>query len=245
MRALPSGAQMMSGLSGVLDKVIEQAAAMKFEDLALWADRLYPDMFTVPRQIRQATDFARNTPGRQARITPPDFAATDDATLAAARERVDKSLAFVKSATAAQIEHTEDKNISWNAGSTQRTMKGRACMLHFCRPNLYFHTTAAYNILRRRGIEIGKRDFLGTFKDFDRAARPDRQVASPSQLLNPRDIDALAFRHVARFSTNSVTTAGSASVDISPRLSVSFAAILRRIRRMILPLRVFGSAGAH
>jgi uncharacterized protein len=160
---VPVCAQMMSGLSGVLGKAIEQAAAKKFEDSALLADRLYPDMFSFARQIRQATDFARNAPGRLAGVTPPDFAATDDATLAAARDRVEKSLAFVKNITAAQIEGTEDKDISWMAGGTQRTMTGRTYMLHFCMPNLYFHTTTAYNILRHRGIEIGKRDFLGTF----------------------------------------------------------------------------------
>lgn len=76
---------------------------------------------------------------------------------------MEKSLAFVKSITAAQIEGTEDKDISWMAGGTRRTMTGRAYLLHFCLPNPYFHTTMVYNILRHRGIEIGKRDFLGTF----------------------------------------------------------------------------------
>ena len=65
------------------------------------------------------------------------------------------------------------------------------------------------------------------------------------QRVNRRDIDPVAFAQPTRFSTNSVTTAGSAKVDVSPRLSVSFAAIFRRIRRMILPLRVLGSPGAH
>jgi uncharacterized protein len=82
-------------------------------------------MFTFARQIRQATDFARNAPGRLAGVTPPDFAATDDTTLAAARNRVEKSLAFVESITPAQIEGTEDQDISWMAGGTQRTMTGR------------------------------------------------------------------------------------------------------------------------
>ncbi len=118
---VPVCAQMMSDLSGVLGKAIEQAAAKKFEDAALLADRLYPDMFTLARQIRQATDFARNAPGRLAGVTPPDFAATDDATLAAARDRVEKAPAFTKSITAAWIEGTEDKDISWVAGGTQRS----------------------------------------------------------------------------------------------------------------------------
>ena len=160
---VPLCTQMMSGLSGVLGKAIEQAATKKFEDSALLLDRLYPDMFTLARQIRQASDFARNAPGRLAGITQPDFPAAEFTTLAAARERVDQSLGFVKSIGAAQIDGTEDKDITWMAGGTQRTMKGRAYLLHFCLPNLFFHTTTAYNILRHRGIEIGKRDFLGTF----------------------------------------------------------------------------------
>ena len=160
---VPVCAQMMSGLSGVLGKAIEQAAAKKFEDAALLSDRLYPDMFTLARQIRQASDFARNAPGRLAGVIQPDFPGTDFTTLAAARERVEQSLAFVKSISAAQLDGTEDKDVSWMAGGNQRTMKGRAYLLHFCLPNLYFHTTTAYNILRHRGIEIGKRDFLGTF----------------------------------------------------------------------------------
>jgi len=154
---------MMNGLSGVLGKAIEQAAGKRFEDCALLADRLYSDRFTLARHTRQATDFARNPPGRLAGVTPPDFTAKDDTTRAAACDRVEKSMAFAKSLTAAQIQRTEDNDISWTGGGTPRTMEGRAFLLHFCRPSLYFHTTTAYNILRHRGIKIGKRDALGTF----------------------------------------------------------------------------------
>lgn len=83
--------------------------------------------------------------------------------LAAARDRVEKSIAFAKSIAAAQIEGTEDKDISWTADGRQRTMQGRRLSAHFCLPSLYFHTTTAYNILRHRGIEIGKRVVLGAF----------------------------------------------------------------------------------
>lgn len=160
---IPVCAQMLSGLSGVLDKAATQAAAKKFDEAVLLGDRLYPDMFSLARQIRQATDFARNAPARLAGVTVPDIPATDDTTFAAAKERVEKSLAFVKGFTAAQIEGTEDKDVSWMAGQRQMSFKGRAYLLHFCHPNLFFHTTTAYNILRHRGFEIGKRDFLGTF----------------------------------------------------------------------------------
>ncbi|MGA3403089.1 MAG: DUF1993 family protein [Acetobacteraceae bacterium] len=160
---VPVCAQMLSGLAGVIDKAAAQAAAKKFDEAVLLADRLYPDMFTLARQIRQATDFARNAPGRLAGVALPDFPATDDASFADAKARIEKSLAFVKDFTPAQIEGTEDKEISWTAGQRQMAFKGRAYLLHFSLPNLFFHTTTAYNILRHRGIEIGKRDFLGTF----------------------------------------------------------------------------------
>jgi uncharacterized protein len=160
---VPVCSQMLTGLAGVIDKAAAQAEAKKFDEAVLLADRLYPDMFTLARQIRQATDFARNAPARLADVALPDFATTDDTSFAAAKERIEKSLAFVKDFAPAQIEGTESRDITWMAGQRQMSFKGRAYLLHFCFPNLFFHTTTAYNILRHRGIEIGKRDFLGTY----------------------------------------------------------------------------------
>src|SRR3974390_3387527 len=120
---IPVCAQMLSGLSGVLDKAATQAAAKKFDEAVLLADRLYTDMFTLARQIRQATDFARNAPARLAGVALPDFPATDDTTFAAAQDRVAKSMAFVKQFTPAQIDGTEDKEISWTAGQRQMSFK--------------------------------------------------------------------------------------------------------------------------
>ena len=160
---VPVCSQMLSGLSGVIDKAATQVAAKKFDEAVVLNDRLYPDMFPLARQIRQATDFARNAPARLAGVALPEFSTTDDTSFADAKARIEKSMAFVKGFTAAQLEGTEDKEIAWTAGQRQMSFKGRAYLLHFCHPNLFFHTTTAYNILRHRGIEIGKRDFLGTF----------------------------------------------------------------------------------
>ncbi len=160
---VPVCSQMLTGLAGVIDKAAAQAEAKKFDQAVLLADRLYPDMFSLARQIRQATDFARNAPARLADVPLPDFPTTDDTSFAEAKTRIEKSLAFVKDFAPAQIEGTEFRDISWMAGQRQMSFKGKAYLLHFCLPNLFFHTTTAYNILRHRGIEIGKRDFLGSF----------------------------------------------------------------------------------
>ena len=120
-------------------------------------------MFPLARQFRQCSDFGRNIPGRLAGGELPSFAATDDTSFAALKARVEKSLDYVKGFTPAQIDGTEDKDINWAQGPRQMSFKGRAYLLHFGLPNFYFHATTAYNILRHRGVELGKRDFLGSF----------------------------------------------------------------------------------
>lgn len=161
--SVPICTQMLGSLSAVIDKAAAHCAAKKLEESSLLQDRLFPDMFTLARQMRQASDFGRNTPGRLAGVELPNFAATDDASFAAAKARVDKSLDFVKGLTPAQIDGSEDKDINWTQGQRQMSFKGRTYLLHFCLPNFYFHCTTAYNILRHRGVELGKRDFLGSF----------------------------------------------------------------------------------
>ncbi len=159
--SVPMCTQQLGALVTIIDKAAAHCAANKIEESALLTDRLFPDMFTLARQIRQATDFGRNGPGRLAGGPMPDFAATDDTSFADAKTRAEQSLAYVKTLTRAQIEGTEDKDITWMAGGNQRSMKGQAYLQYFCLPNFFFHVTTAYNILRHRGVALGKRDFMG------------------------------------------------------------------------------------
>ena len=159
--SVPICAQQLGALATIIDKTAAHCAANKIEEPALLSDRLYPDMFCLARQIRQAADFGRNTPGRLAGVAGPEFAAVDDASFADAKKRVEDSLAFVKSLTRAQIEGTEDKDIVWSAGGNERRMKGAAYLQQFGLPNFFFFVTTAYDILRHRGVPLGKRDFMG------------------------------------------------------------------------------------
>ena len=159
--SVPIFLQMLTCLAAVIDKAAAHCATNKIEEAALLQDRLYPDMFCLARQIRQSADFGRYTPGRLAGVPGPEFAAVDDTSFAAAKKRVEDSLAFVKTLTRAQIEGTEDKDIVWTAGQNTRKMKGAAYLQQFALPNFFFFVTTAYDILRHRGVPIGKRDFLG------------------------------------------------------------------------------------
>jgi uncharacterized protein len=153
--------QQLGALAGIIDKAAAHCAANTIEESVLLQDRLYPDMFCLARQIRQASDFAMNAGGRLAGVAPPSLPTVDDTSFAAAKSRVETALDFVKSLNRAQIDGAESETIAWTAGGGDRKMKGDDYLQQFALPNFFFFVTTAYNILRHRGVPIGKRDFLG------------------------------------------------------------------------------------
>jgi hypothetical protein len=102
-----------------------------------------------------------NTGGRLAGVTPPAMPTADDTSFAAAKSRIETALGFVKSLTREQVDGAEDKVIAWTAGGNDRKMKCKDYLQQFALPNFFFFITTAYNILRHRGVPLGKRDFLG------------------------------------------------------------------------------------
>lgn len=153
--------QQLGALADIIDKAAAHCAANKIEESALLQDRLYPDMFCLARQIRQSADFGMNTGGRLAGVSPPALPAVDDTSFAAAKSRVETAIGFLKSLDRAQVNDGENKVIAWTAGTNARKMKGNDYLQQFAIPNFYFFVTTAYDILRHRGVPIGKRDFLG------------------------------------------------------------------------------------
>ena len=130
-------AQQLGALAAIIDKAAAHCAANKIEESALLQDRLYPDMFCLARQIRQAADFAMNTGGRLAGVTPPATLAVDDSSFAAAKSQVETALGFVKSLTRAQIDDAEDSIIAWTAGGNNRKLKGNDYLQQFALPNFF------------------------------------------------------------------------------------------------------------
>jgi hypothetical protein len=159
--AVTSCGQQLGALVGLIDKAAAHCATNKIEESALLQDRLYPDMFCLARQIRQSADFGMNTGARLAGITPPALPAVDDTSFADAKKRVEAALGFVNSLTRAQVDGAEDKTVAWTAGGSERKLKGSDYLQQFALPNFYFFVTTAYDILRHRGVPVGKRDFLG------------------------------------------------------------------------------------
>jgi len=151
----------LNGLSSILDKAAAHAAARKINEADLLNMRLAPDMFPLVRQVRAATDHAANAAGRLSGKELLKFA-NDEATILQLKERIAKTIEFLKSVKPGEIDGTEEKDISITfPNGTTRQFKGQGLLLGNSLPNFFFHTTTAYNIIRQCGVEIGKGDFMG------------------------------------------------------------------------------------
>ena len=160
--SVPVFMQHLNGLSGVLDKAAAHGAARKIKEEDLLAMRLAPDMFPLLRQVRAATDHAINGAGRPSGKELPKFA-NDETTIAQLKDRIARTIEFLKSVKPADIDGTEGKDISITfPNGNVRQFTGQSLLLGNSLPNFYFHATTAYDILRQCGVEIGKRDFMGT-----------------------------------------------------------------------------------
>jgi hypothetical protein len=158
----PIFVQFLTSLSAVLDKAAAHAEAKKIDPAVLLNARLYPDMFPLVRQVREATNHAASACGRVAAGAElPTFTNTE-ASIPDLKERIAKTIDFIKGLKPAQLDGTEDKEITIKFTSGERKFTGQVFLLNFSLPNFFFHYTTAYDILRNCGVELAKRDFMGT-----------------------------------------------------------------------------------
>jgi len=118
-------------------------------------------MLPLVKQVQIATDHAKGCVARLAGVEVPRFEDTEQS-FDELRARIGRIIAFVESFSAAQIDGSEERDISLRAGGQEMSFKGLAYLLGYAMPNFYFHVVTAYNILRHNGVDIGKRDYIGT-----------------------------------------------------------------------------------
>ena len=151
----------LKGLTTVLRKAAAHAEAKGFDPTALLQARLYPDMFPLIRQVQICTDFAKGSMARLAGDEPPAWA-DDEVGFDDLIARVEKASAYVAAFDAARIDGSEDRDITLVRRGQTSVVKGQTYLLDQAMPNFYFHLTTAYAILRHNGVEVGKKDYLGT-----------------------------------------------------------------------------------
>jgi hypothetical protein len=157
----PRFANTLNNLSAILDKAKAHAAAKKIDEQVMLSLRLYPDMFALARQVQIACDSAKGAVARLAGVEIPKHEDTEK-TFDELKERIAKTLAFIATVKPAQIDGSEEKEVVLKLQGKDVPFKGMQYLLGFAWPNFYFHAATAYDILRHNGVEIGKRDFIGT-----------------------------------------------------------------------------------
>ena len=158
---VPAYLQMLGSLSGLLTKAEAHCEAKKIQPDVLLGARLYPDMLPFSKQIQLVTDFASKG---CARLTHSEVPSTPDTekTFGELKQRLAKTIDYVKSFKPAQFEGADSKDVTFPTGpSSSMTVTGQQFLSSFSFPNFYFHAATAHGILRHNGVEIGKRDFLG------------------------------------------------------------------------------------
>jgi hypothetical protein len=150
----------LNNLDAILDKAAAHAEAKKVGPNVLPSTRLIADMLPLSAQIQIACDTVKGAAARLAGLDIPKHEDTE-ATIADLKARVAKTLVFIKSIKPEQLVNAETREIVLQFPQTTMKFTGLNYLTNFVLPNFFFHITMVYALLRKNGVELGKRDFLG------------------------------------------------------------------------------------
>ncbi len=155
----PTFTRMLKNLSAILAKAEAHAKAKNYDPAVLLSARLAPDMFPVLRQVQIAADTAKGAIARLAGH-PPEAIEDTETNFAQLQARIAKTIAIVEGYNEAQLEGSEKREVTLKTPNGELKFSGLDFLNGWALPNLYFHITTAYAILRHNGVELGKRDYL-------------------------------------------------------------------------------------
>ena len=158
--SVPVFIRMLNNFAAILEKAAAHAEAKKIAPAVLLNSRLYPDMFPLSRQVQIASDTAKGGAARLAGTEPPKYE-DNETTFPELIERLRKTIAYLNTLKPAQIDGSEKRAVTLKVRDEMLTFEGLTFLLNRVLPNLYFHISTAYAILRHSGVEIGKKDYLG------------------------------------------------------------------------------------
>ena len=161
--SVPVFKQLLTALDQVLIKAESYAADKKIDPTVLLQARLYPDMFPLIRQVQIASDFGKSVASRLAGVDVPAYDDSEQS-FAELHIRIRNTLAILEGFSPEQINGKELLEIVLRPGTPkEKKLSGENYLLNYGLPQFFFHVTTAYDILRHCGVDIGKRDFMGSY----------------------------------------------------------------------------------
>jgi hypothetical protein len=152
--------KLLGQLDTWLGKAAEYAQKKPFDVNTLLVSRLAPDQFPLSRQIQIACDHAKFAPARLAGKESPSYP-DDETTVEALQARIHKVRTFIDGFHASDFAGAEKRVIvmpRWEG----KGLVAEDYLLEYAMPNFYFHLTHAYAILRHNGVDLGKKDYIGS-----------------------------------------------------------------------------------
>lgn len=158
--SVPVFLRALNNLQHVLRKGEAHAEARKYEPSLLLHSRLIPDMLPLTRQVQIACDMAKNGCARLAGVEPLKFE-DNESSFDELHKRIERTIEYIKGFKPDQIDGSETREVMLKTRTGEQHFEGQGYLLHFVIPNLFFHCTTAYAILRQAGTDLGKTDFIG------------------------------------------------------------------------------------
>jgi len=162
--SIPVFIRQLNNLTAILKKAETYAEGKKIDTTIFVNDRLIADMFPLSRQVQIAADIVKGGAARLAGVEVPSFPDTEK-TFPELYARMDKTIEFLKTFKPEQIDGSELRTVTLKLGGKETSFQGQPYLLNFVLPNLYFHASMTYAILRHNGVDVGKMDFLGKLQD--------------------------------------------------------------------------------
>ncbi|MGY4515853.1 DUF1993 domain-containing protein [Lysobacter sp. HA18] len=157
--SVPAFVRALRNLRHILDKGAAHARERGVDPNSLLELRVIDGMLPLSRQVQIACDMAKNGAARLAGQEPVPLA-DEETTLEQLYARIDRTIELVEGVDRAKIDGSETREIVLNMRTGEMRFTGQDYLLNFVLPNLYFHVTAAYALLRREGAPLGKMDFI-------------------------------------------------------------------------------------
>jgi len=150
---------MLKNLQAVMAKAEAHCEGRKIDPAAFLTSRLYPDMLPFTAQVQIATDNVKGAAGRLSGAEIPKFE-DNETTFPELQARIDKTIAFLDTLKEAQFDGADQRDVVLQLRDRKMEFKGADYLTQWAIPNVYFHITTAYALLRHGGVEIGKKDYL-------------------------------------------------------------------------------------
>lgn len=159
--SVPAYQQMLSSLDAVLERASGFVKETGLDEAELMSRRLAPNMLTLAEQIRQGCVHAAGGIARLANIDAPEVVMEPDTSIDKARSRIAETLDFLGKILPAQMDGDMDREVLVKTRLGELKFGALEGLVHFSNPQVFFHVTTAYDLLRAEGVQIGKIDYMG------------------------------------------------------------------------------------